>query len=136
MSAAMHRPDTIASRRFPSRHGTPATRLQELTSGTWKCSGRASSCWSTCHNFPTATCVVDLGPLQPNAIGASLVEAWRGAVCHVGLTDGDGKFAHYKVIDPSFHNWIGLAMSLREQQISDFPLCNKSFNLSYCGHDL
>ena len=33
-------------------------------------------------------------------------------------------------------NWIGLAMSLRDQQISDFPLCNKSFNLSYCGHDL
>lgn len=78
----------------------------------------------------------DLGPLQPNAITVSLVEAWRGAVCHVALTDGDGRFAHYKVIDPSFHNWIGLAMALRDQQISDFPLCNKSFNLSYCGHDL
>ena len=40
------------------------------------------------------------------------------------------------IADPSFHNWFGLALSLREQQISDFPLCNKSFNLSYCGHDL
>ena len=30
----------------------------------------------------------------------------------------------------------GLAMALRGEQISDFPLCNKSFNLSYCGHDL
>lgn len=78
----------------------------------------------------------ELGPLQPDAIGVSLVEAWRGAVCHVAITDGDGRFAHYKVIDPSFHNWIGLAMSLRDQQISDFPLCNKSFNLSYSGHDL
>lgn len=78
----------------------------------------------------------ELGPLKPDAIGVSLVEAWRGAVCHVALTDSDGKFAHYKVVDPSFHNWIGLAMSLRDQQISDFPLCNKSFNLSYCGHDL
>ena len=47
-----------------------------------------------------------------------------------------GQFAHYKIVDPSFHNWIGLAMALRNQQISDFPLCNKSFNLSYCGHDL
>ncbi|MCK7470153.1 MAG: hypothetical protein MZU95_04630 [Desulfomicrobium escambiense] len=37
---------------------------------------------------------------------------------------------------PSFHNWFGLALALRGQQISDFPLCNKSFNLSYCGHDL
>ena len=74
--------------------------------------------------------------LQASAINVSLVEAWRGAVCHVALTDSDGQFAHYKVVDPSFHNWIGLAMSLRDQQISDFPLCNKSFNLSYCGHDL
>lgn len=78
----------------------------------------------------------ELGPLQPDSLCVSLVEAWRGAACHVALTDRDGKFAHYKVIDPSFHNWIGLAMSLRNQQISDFPLCNKSFNLSYCGHDL
>ena len=42
-------------------------------------------------------------------------------------------FAAYKVVDPSFHNWIGLAMALRDQQISDFPLCNKSFNLSTAG---
>ena len=47
-----------------------------------------------------------------------------------------GRFERYKVVDPSFHNWIGLAYALRGQQISDFPLCNKSFNLSYCGHDL
>jgi Ni,Fe-hydrogenase III large subunit len=77
-----------------------------------------------------------LGPMQPDAIVVSFVEAWRGEICHVALTDSQGKFAHYKVVDPSFHNWIGLAMSLRDQQISDFPLCNKSFNLSYCGHDL
>ncbi len=78
----------------------------------------------------------ELGSLQADAIVVSLVEGWRGEICHVALTDGEGKFAHYKLIDPSFHNWIGLAMSLRDQQISDFPLCNKSFNLSYCGHDL
>jgi Ni,Fe-hydrogenase III large subunit len=66
----------------------------------------------------------------------SLVEGWRGEICHVAITDNCGKFAHYKVVDPSFHNWIGLAMALRNQQISDFPLNNKSFNLSYCGHDL
>ncbi len=50
--------------------------------------------------------------------------------------DADGRFARYKVVDPSFHNWMGLAMALRNEEISDFPLCNKSFNLSYCGHDL
>ena len=77
-----------------------------------------------------------LGPLRPQHLAVSLVEGWRGEICHVALTDGQGRFAHYKVVDPSFHNWMGLAMSLRNQQISDFPLCNKSFNLSYCGYDL
>ena len=47
-----------------------------------------------------------------------------------------GRFERYKIVDPSFHNWTGLAMRCGDQQISDFPLCNKSFNLSYCGHDL
>ncbi len=72
----------------------------------------------------------------PNAFVVSLVEGWRGEICHVGMTDAVGRFATYKVVDPSFHNWMGLAMAMRNQQISDFPLCNKSFNLSYCGHDL
>ncbi len=75
-------------------------------------------------------------PLAANKCVASLVEGWRGEVCHVALTDDSGRFARYKITDPSFHNWHGLAMALRDQQISDFPLCNKSFNLSYCGHDL
>jgi Ni,Fe-hydrogenase III large subunit len=74
--------------------------------------------------------------LRPEALAVSLVEGWRGAICHVAVTDAAGRFAHYKVVDPSFHNWMGLAMALRDQQISDFPVCNKSFNLSYCGHDL
>ena len=77
-----------------------------------------------------------LGPLAADSIAVSLVEGWRGEICHVAITDADGRLSHYKVVDPSFHNWIGLAMALRDQQISDFPLCNKSFNLSYCGHDL
>lgn len=82
----------------------------------------------------------EIGPdaleLMPGHIAVSLVEGWRGEICHVGVTDEHGRLAAYAVTDPSFHNWTGLAMALREQQISDFPLCNKSFNLSYCGHDL
>ncbi|MFZ5995806.1 MAG: NADH-quinone oxidoreductase subunit C [Thermodesulfobacteriota bacterium] len=76
------------------------------------------------------------GKLPPERLVVSLVEGWRGEICHVALTDAQGRIAHYKVVDSSFHNWMGLAMALRDQQISDFPLCNKSFNLSYCGHDL
>jgi Ni,Fe-hydrogenase III large subunit len=79
---------------------------------------------------------VDHGRLKPDHLAVSLVEGWRGEICHVALTDGEGRFSRYKVVDPSFHNWMGLALALRDQQISDFPLCNKSFNLSYCGHDL
>lgn len=75
-------------------------------------------------------------PMRPDGVGVSMVEGWRGEICHVGLTDASGALAAYKVVDPSFHNWMGLAMALRGQQISDFPVCNKSFNLSYCGHDL
>ncbi len=77
-----------------------------------------------------------VGPLRPGHLAVALVEGWRGEICHVALTDEQGKFSRYKIVDPSFHNWIGLALALRNQQISDFPLCNKSFNLSYCGHDL
>jgi Ni,Fe-hydrogenase III large subunit len=75
-------------------------------------------------------------PMRGAHIAAALVEGWRGEICHVAITDEDGRLAAYKIVDPSFHNWTGLAMALRDQQISDFPLCNKSFNLSYCGHDL
>jgi Ni,Fe-hydrogenase III large subunit len=74
--------------------------------------------------------------LLPDRLAVGIVEGWRGELRHVAVTGPDGRFAAYKVIDPSFHNWFGLAQALRGQQISDFPLCNKSFNLSYCGHDL
>jgi Ni,Fe-hydrogenase III large subunit len=73
---------------------------------------------------------------SPDSIAVALVEGWRGEICHVALTDAAGHFRRYKIVDPSFHNWIGLALALRGQAISDFPLCNKSFNLSYCGFDL
>ncbi len=76
------------------------------------------------------------GPLEPGKLVVSMVEGWRGEIVHVALTDAAGKFAAYKVVDPSFHNWMGLSLALRNGQISDFPLCNKSFNLSYCGFDL
>ncbi|MHC1790321.1 hydrogenase large subunit [Solidesulfovibrio sp.] len=75
-------------------------------------------------------------PLPPDRLAVGLTEGWRGEICHVAATGPDGRLAAYKVIDPSFRNWFGLAVALRGQQISDFPLCNKSFNLSYCGHDL
>jgi Ni,Fe-hydrogenase III large subunit len=72
----------------------------------------------------------------PRSVSVSLVEGWRGEIAHVAVTDEDGEYAAYRIVDPSFHNWFGLTMALRDCPISDFPLCNKSFNLSYAGHDL
>jgi Ni,Fe-hydrogenase III large subunit len=86
--------------------------------------------------LPQGPVRAEIGPLAANRAVVSLTEGWRGEICHTALTDAAGKFARYKIVDPSFHNWMGLALAMRGQQISDFPLCNKSFNLSYCGHDL
>lgn len=86
--------------------------------------------------LPAGPTLRAVGSQRAHRLCVSLVEGWRGEICHVALTDGDGRFRAYKVVDPSFHNWMGLSMALRNQPISDFPLCNKSFDLSYCGHDL
>jgi Ni,Fe-hydrogenase III large subunit len=91
---------------------------------------------SQLQELPDGPVRAEVGDIKPEHFVVSLVEGWRGEICHVALTDGGGRFARYKIVDPSFHNWMGLALALRGQQISDFPLCNKSFNLSYCGHDL
>lgn len=88
------------------------------------------------HALPAGPVMQETRPPAGEHMAVALVEGWRGEICHVALTDDRGRLRHYKVVDPSFHNWFGLAMALRNQQISDFPLCNKSFNLSYCGHDL
>ena len=87
-------------------------------------------------SLPAGDVRVACPPPAPDAVAVSLVEGWRGEIAHVAVTDASGRFERYKVVDPSFHNWPGLELALRGQQISDFPLCNKSFNLSYAGHDL
>lgn len=74
--------------------------------------------------------------LAPNALSISTVEGWRGEIVHCAITDHEGQIVHYKVKDPSIHNWMALALSLRDLEISDFPINNKSYSLSYCGHDL
>jgi Ni,Fe-hydrogenase III large subunit len=88
------------------------------------------------EKLPDGDTMIECGMPRSERLSVALVEGWRGEICHVAITDSTGAFLHYKVKDPSFHNWSGLAMAMRNGQISDFPLCNKSFNLSYCGFDL
>jgi Ni,Fe-hydrogenase III large subunit len=93
-------------------------------------------CEELLQSLPDSPVSVELAPLQPGSLSVSLTEGWRGEICHIAGTDEHGRLDSYKIIDPSFHNWFGLACALRNEGISDFPVCNKSFNLSYCGFDL
>lgn len=74
--------------------------------------------------------------LAPNSFVTSITESWRGELAHTVITDDEGNIETYKIKDPSFNNWLGLAIANRNGQISNFPVCNKSFDLSYCGFDL
>ena len=72
-------------------------------------------------------------PARASALG--WVEAWRGPVTHWVATDEHGGISRVKVTDPSFLNWPGLAHAVPGNIIPDFPVINKSFNLSYSGND-
>lgn len=76
------------------------------------------------------------GRMIPNAISLAMVEGWRGRILHIAKSSENNTLSWYKVLDPSLVNWQGLALAMRETGISDFPICNKSFDLSYCGSDL
>lgn len=86
--------------------------------------------------FPEGETKTDLGALGKNSFVVSLTEGWRGEIAYVVLTDGGGRIRKVKIKDPSFNNWFALSLAVRGEGISDFPVCNKSFNLSYCGFDL
>jgi Ni,Fe-hydrogenase III large subunit/Ni,Fe-hydrogenase III component G len=85
---------------------------------------------------PDGAASVPLGPLRPGAEAVGLVEGWRGPIWHWVLAEGPQALARVKVVDPSFRNWPALEYAVLNNIVPDFPLCNKSFNLSYSGNDL
>lgn len=86
--------------------------------------------------IPTEKILYPVENFNKSSLVVSMCEGWRGEIVHIARTNEKGELAQYKIVDPSFHNWTGLELALRSGQISDFPLCNKSFNLSYAGYDL
>ena len=72
-------------------------------------------------------------PASSSALGWA--EAWRGPCTHWVATDERGGIDRVKVSDPSSLNWPGLIQAVPGNIIPDFPVINKSFNLSYSGND-
>jgi Ni,Fe-hydrogenase III large subunit/Ni,Fe-hydrogenase III component G len=68
--------------------------------------------------------------------GVGVVEGWRGTVVHRVELRPDGRIGRLKIVDPSWFNWPALPVALADTIVPDFPLVNKSFNLSYAGNDL
>ena len=74
-------------------------------------------------------------PTGGSGTGLGIVEGWRGPIVHrVELVEG--RVTRLKIVDPSFLNWPAVAIALADTIVPDFPLVNKSFNLSYAGNDL
>ena len=71
----------------------------------------------------------------PNS-GVGIVEGWRGTVVHRVEIGADARITRAKIVDPSWFNWPALPVAMADTIVPDFPLANKSFNLSYAGNDL
>jgi Ni,Fe-hydrogenase III large subunit/Ni,Fe-hydrogenase III component G len=78
---------------------------------------------------------VDLPPIPSDRCALSAVEGWRGEIIHWIRTGSDGHLERCKIKDPSLNNWPALVEAVQGNIIADFPVINKSFNLSYSGTD-
>ncbi len=72
-------------------------------------------------------------PASSSALG--YVEGWRGEIVHWVMTDQTGNIYRWKITDPSIHNWRAVSLAVCGNIVPDFPVINKSFNLSYSGND-
>ncbi|MFZ1084235.1 MAG: NADH-quinone oxidoreductase subunit C [Terracidiphilus sp.] len=78
---------------------------------------------------------IALPPLKPDCTALGAVEGWRGEILHWIRTGSDGRLERCKIKDPSLSNWPALVEAVKGNIIPDFPVINKSFNLSYSGTD-
>jgi Ni,Fe-hydrogenase III large subunit/Ni,Fe-hydrogenase III component G len=76
------------------------------------------------------------GPTGATRSGVGIIEGWRGTIVHRVEIGPDGRLRRWKIVDPSFLTWPALPLAMTDTIVPDFPLANKSFNLSYAGNDL
>ncbi|MCX5711123.1 MAG: hypothetical protein NT060_04100 [Candidatus Omnitrophica bacterium] len=79
---------------------------------------------------------IRVSPSISGGMALGYIEGWRGPVLYWLETDSAGLIERCKIVDASFLNWQGLSFAVLGNIIPDFPLCNKSFDLSYSGNDL
>jgi Ni,Fe-hydrogenase III large subunit len=85
--------------------------------------------------LPMGSIRVEVGELPPDAVALGYVEGWRGEIFHWVRTAPGNRLARCKIKDPSLQNWPALTEAILGNIIPDFPVVNKSFNLSYSGTD-
>lgn len=85
--------------------------------------------------LPEGPCRTPVPELQPDAGALAAVEGWRGEILYWVRAGSDGRLKRCKVKDPSLNNWPALVEAIQGNIIPDFPVINKSFNLSYSGTD-
>lgn len=88
------------------------------------------------ENMPEGPISADIGVPLPDTAGFAAVEGWRGEIIYWLQAGPNGEINRCMVRDPSSVNWLGLEQAIKGNIVPDFPLCNKSFNQSYSGHDL
>jgi Ni,Fe-hydrogenase III large subunit/Ni,Fe-hydrogenase III component G len=87
-------------------------------------------------DLPGGPLAADARPMPTHEPAFAAIEGWRGTIVHWVSASDDGSLHRTKIVDPSFLNWPALSRALPNNIVPDFPLCNKSFNLSYSGNDL
>lgn len=86
---------------------------------------------------PDITVTPLTAPHMPRpASGVGIAEGWRGTIVTRVELAPDGTLTRVKPVDPSFFNWPALPLARTDTVVPDFPLTNRSVNLSYAGNDL
>lgn len=93
-------------------------------------------CGELLASLPPGNVLVDWPQSVPEGLALGVVEGWRGPQCIALETGADGRIARCHPHDPSWQNWPAIEWAVIGDIVPDFPLINKSFNLSYSGHDL
>jgi Ni,Fe-hydrogenase III large subunit len=86
--------------------------------------------------LPPGAILADMPPVEEACEGMAIVESFRGDLLVWLRIGADGRIARCHVRDASWMQWPLLEAAIENNIVADFPLCNKSFNCSYSGHDL